>query len=318
MLLELPKDFTQKLHDTFSTAASNGDVIFAGDTAERTIETQKVGLSSVDVETTLLKLLAKRPQKGSVDKNPFANPEPELTIVDPYGPNDQFRLVLNKFPTLAEHFMMITREFKSQDTPLDLDELVGTYSVLSKLYEDDEDREWFAFYNCGPESGASQPHKHVQFMTLPKSRKFTAWPAKLSKKLEAFRPNDRKEPLNDPELPFAHFVAKLPEKSVIELDPEELSFYFISLLQRVLTVLKEHEKNVPSYNFVLTTEYMMLVPRLNGKVGTIGLNTCGYMGLVLCKNQEDVNYSSEKGLCWLLEQGGFPNEAQEHSVDFAY
>ena len=124
-----------------------------------------------------------RPEIGTKPKNEssqksesISKPEPELTIVDNYN-DDEFKIVFNKFPVVPRHFMLITKEFKSQNTPLSPSELMATYKILQALKNQNQNLDqnaenWFAFYNCGPESGASQPHKHIQFMTLPSCEQF--------------------------------------------------------------------------------------------------------------------------------------------------
>lgn len=51
--------------------------------------------------------------------------------------------------------MLVTNEFKSQFDPLDIDDFKCISSVLSEVPS-------LVFYNCGVDSGASQPHKHIQ------------------------------------------------------------------------------------------------------------------------------------------------------------
>ena len=69
---------------------------------------------------------------------------------------------------------------------------MATYKILQALKNQNQNQNqnqnldqntenWFAFYNCGPESGASQPHKHIQFMTLPSREQFKPYAETLSK-----------------------------------------------------------------------------------------------------------------------------------------
>lgn len=51
--------------------------------------------------------------------------------------------------------MLVTNEFKSQFDPLTLEDFKSVSSVLSEVPS-------LVFYNCGVDSGASQPHKHIQ------------------------------------------------------------------------------------------------------------------------------------------------------------
>ncbi|RKP28780.1 HIT-like protein, partial [Metschnikowia bicuspidata] len=162
----LPENFLLQVRQTYESALALGNLVFNGTNAVNEMVSVDINNSTYTTCLTLLGSLVHRPEKGTVEKNPFAKPEPELTILDAYGDEDEFKLVLNKFPVVPHHFMLITKEFKSQNTPLSPNELAATFFILKGL-EQENDKNWFAFFNCGPESGASQPHKHVQFMTLP-------------------------------------------------------------------------------------------------------------------------------------------------------
>lgn len=315
MIYELPSDFYEQLDQKYQQALESENVKFNGDSASSEIIHDKVGDSNVDFQITLIQSLMHRPEKGTKEKNPFAKPEPELTIVDEYGPDNEFRIVFNKFPVVARHFMMLTKEFKPQETPLSPSELIGVYSILTKLKSSSKHK-WFAFYNSGQESGASQPHKHVQFMTLPED--FTPYASELANTSSPFIPNQQNEPLQNKDLPFAHFVGRLPSNE-LDLENEDLAMYFVSLLQRCLTVLKHNGANHISYNFVMTTDYMMMVPRSTGSYNdSMGINSCGFMGLFLCKNKELQDLVKKEGPASILEKCGFPNTAGEGTDEYHY
>jgi ATP adenylyltransferase len=55
-------------------------------------------------------------------------------------------------------------EFQSQSTPLLPTDLLAAYKLLKAAQS--AGRPMFAFYNCGDRSGASQAHKHMQFLPL--------------------------------------------------------------------------------------------------------------------------------------------------------
>ena len=94
--------------------------------------------------------------------NPFENPPPSLVIGDA---GLDHVLVLNKFAIVPEHFLLITRRFKKQTDLLEAGDLAATYSCL-RAYHAEGGRELFAFFNCGPHSGASQPHRHLQLLPV--------------------------------------------------------------------------------------------------------------------------------------------------------
>ncbi|KAG5970583.1 hypothetical protein E4U55_001575, partial [Claviceps digitariae] len=124
--------------------------------------------------------------------NPFAHPHPSLFIAD-VGPSHY--LVLNKFAVVPEHFILATRTFKPQSHVLEQADLEATMSCLEgyaaehradgaedeaedeaedrekEEWEEDEEEELFAFFNSGEHSGASQAHRHVQFLPVQQMRR---------------------------------------------------------------------------------------------------------------------------------------------------
>lgn len=314
----LPQTFASDLQEKYTSALALGNLVFNGDNAVNEIVTADIDGTPYKSCLTLLASLTHRPEKGTVDANPFAKPEPELTVADSFGDEDQFKLVLNKFPVVPYHFMLVTKEFKSQNTPLSPDELCATFSVLKALEQakSQDNKNWFAFYNCGPESGASQPHKHVQFMTIPDG--FEPFASRLARTSGHFVPNQHEEPLQDSKVGFAHFVAVLPDE--LGDDSEDiLTLTFVSLLQRVLTVLRESDCGHISYNFCATTKWMMLMPRSSGDYeGKLGVNSCGVMGLYLCKNQELYDIVKSDGWQKIQKTVGFPSTAGEGTDEYHY
>jgi sulfate adenylyltransferase (ADP) / ATP adenylyltransferase len=101
--------------------------------------------------------------------NPFENPTGDLLITAIPAQNPSHVLVLNKFPIIAGHFILATKEFKEQTDDLEADDLEATYECLKAWEEGNEavrSKKLFAFFNSGEHSGASQPHRHIQFLPV--------------------------------------------------------------------------------------------------------------------------------------------------------
>jgi ATP adenylyltransferase len=77
-------------------------------------------------------------------------------------------LVLNKFPVVPNHFILATKIFKEQTNLLERSDLGAAYACL-KTYRDNGE-ELFGFFNSGKASGASQPHRHIQFLPVESMR----------------------------------------------------------------------------------------------------------------------------------------------------
>lgn len=77
--------------------------------------------------------------------------------------------MLNKFPIIAEHFILATKVNKQQTHVLEQDDLEATYACLTawqNAHKSDKTRRLFAFFNSGEHSGASQAHRHLQFLPV--------------------------------------------------------------------------------------------------------------------------------------------------------
>jgi ATP adenylyltransferase/5',5'''-P-1,P-4-tetraphosphate phosphorylase II len=113
--------------------------------------------------------LANKPKSNKPSNSkpidPFENPPKGLFITD--LPPSHF-LVLNKFPVIPNHFILATKPFKHQTDALELDDLEAAYACV-RAYRD-KGEELFGFFNSGEASGASQPHRHIQFLPVESMR----------------------------------------------------------------------------------------------------------------------------------------------------
>lgn len=80
--------------------------------------------------------------------------------------------MLNKFPIIAEHFILATKSNKKQTHVLEQDDLEATYACLKawQAGTSSKQKHLFAFFNSGEHSGASQPHRHLQFLPVESMR----------------------------------------------------------------------------------------------------------------------------------------------------
>ena len=113
--------------------------------------------------------LANKPKSNKPSNSkpidPFENPAEGLFVTD-YPPSHF--IVLNKYPIIQNHFILATNGFKQQTHVLEEDDLGAAYASL-KAYSDNGE-ELFGFFNSGEASGASQPHRHIQFLPVQSMR----------------------------------------------------------------------------------------------------------------------------------------------------
>lgn len=107
-------------------------------------------------------------------------------LIHPLAPSHN--LVLNKFAVVPEHFLLATQAFKEQTHLLERSDLEAAYGCIEayRAYHrqhqhqhqadghggggDEEGDELYVFYNSGPASGSSQPHRHVQLLPVSRMR----------------------------------------------------------------------------------------------------------------------------------------------------
>lgn len=195
--------------------------------------------------------------------------------------------MLNKYPIIANHFILATREWKAQVDLLERGDLEATFACIKAWRSSHEQEEegvqgkgeggLFAFFNSGTESGASQPHRHIQFLPIEAMRTAQEGEGELSSRWQplidvvAGRESYSREGfLYDDRLPFAHFAQPLPPNP----SAETLHSIYLSLYRAAVAVASEgsnsssaesdHGPAAIDYNLAMTEAAMIICPRRNG------------------------------------------------------
>ena len=282
-------------------------------------------------------------------RNPFLPYEEDLWV---QHLSESHTLLLNKFNIVPHHCLVVTRRFEAQEEPLDEADFAATWMALQvgrdaagtgrgrggdragrggagltntlrlpdgcPAVSQAPPNGALAFYNCGPLSGASQPHKHVQLLPLPI---WEAAPAgetgatTFTRHILAATANSvpwAAEELRS--LPFASFAARLPAADE-ECSPAALAAAYAGLLQRCTEFAgsrgpgQGEEGPAPlSYNMVLTRTFMMLVPRRAEADGPISCNSVAFAGSFFVRSTEELGYVRGTGPMRILSSVGFPWE----------
>ncbi|EPQ26918.1 uncharacterized protein PFL1_05553 [Pseudozyma flocculosa PF-1] len=234
-----------------------------------------------------------KPQQNKQDV--FAPPYVPNLLVQEFG---EHVVLLNKFCVVPQHFLMVTRDFETQNLPPSPATLALAYRIVTAHRS--SETELLGFYNCGQLSGASQPHRHLQFVQAP--------PLDLNNDegdnadIEAILESDHKVPVealldrierdgkeldhvHALPLPWQHFVALLQPEKEVRSDPAKLERYignkFMGLLDALFrartfaasaaseggaaTAPSDDElkamRGPPSFNILLTKRAMHVIPR---------------------------------------------------------
>jgi len=233
---------------------------------------------------------------------------------------EEFVVLLNKFSVVPQHFLLVTKEYKPQSSPLMPSELVQTYLLLSAARK--SGKKFFAFYNCGDNSGASQPHKHIQF--LPLESQDGPPIDRLARRAHVESPE---KPFSLHQLSYASHSYRFPSYfDTFSSDRLEMiiSDAFLQLLDATISTIRHHPDypvGSPSYNVIITLEHMHIIPRrkdghvLEGTGEKLCVNSLGFAGMLLAKSQEEVEAVKQEGISKILRSVGLENMYDNQVVE---
>jgi len=229
---------------------------------------------------------------------------------DPFLPYDEALFVanlsathvclLNKFNVLPHHVLMVTREFEEQRallTPADISTMAACLSEVDGL----------AFYNAGAAAGASQPHKHLQFVPLPLGREGPRVP--IEPLIVSARLRDAVGRVAA--LPFAHALARLhPSADPV---PKRAARTMLARYRDLVaaTGIGASDPTRPApYNLLATREWMLLVPRSREHWASISVNALGFAGSLFVRDEHQLAVLRERGPMTLLRRVATPAARQ--------
>lgn len=165
----------------------------------------------------------------------------------------------------------MTKTFASQNDYL-------TFEDFEALSLCSDGRGWLAFYNCGPESGRSQPHKHLQLVPYPFAD------ATCLKQVQ--------------NLPFVHAMERLDSWR----DAKALFSMYRRLIDACGTEL------CSSHNVLMTDSSMLVVPRSKESFEGAGINACAFAFSVLVSNNETRLLMEKAGMVNVLKSVTFSSK----------
>lgn len=314
------KNISELIEAKYQEALKNGALTFTETTSHKAKDKE----TNMNFLVSYAPGLKKKAEESGAKVDPFENPSPALTVLGDVEDDGSYTLLLNKYPVVENHSLLVTKEFKSQTSALTPKDLITAYRLINRMDKEDEIRHMM-FFNSGPLSGSSQDHKHLQFIPLPP--KFITLQDSLCSGKEHFLPTVRTEPLQSKMTSFAHFTVPLPESSD-DVDEDLLAMCYFSSLQRVLTFFQDWANEKPelegkrSYNVLMTKAWMCIVPRSGATAKSVDLelNGTAYAGLVLTKDEEVFNKVKEDIhiLDTALLECGFANTAGEKTNEYNY
>lgn len=229
--------------------------------------------------------------KNAPSANPFLPYDKRLFVAD-IPPRHV--CLLNKFNVVERHLLLVTREFHPQTSPLEWEDFAALANLTAEV-------DGLAFYNGGAEAGASQPHKHLQWVPVaPAELPFAA--------AIRHRLDDATRPL----FPFKHYISRLPKTGFCSFEIRGREWWEVyrrglrecGLVPAEPTTAGPPEgsgpscdlpRELPPYNLLLTHDWLLLIPRSQESVAGISLNSLAFVGALLVRDARQMATLQELG-----------------------
>ncbi len=243
--------------------------------ATATVPLEEAGIPlTVRVLAGMERKIALTRKQRRTGTNPFLPPDPELYVG---GFTPTHGVLLNKYPVLEDHLLLVTREYRRQESALDRDDLAAALAGLREFPS-------LAFYNGGRAAGSSQGHKHLQLVPLPEGGMPLA---------ERYL-----EPGPSRSLPFQSAARYFDED-----DPESALAAYREMLERAGCVTSGDPR---PYNLLMTRRWIAVVPRSHGLWNGIPTNGLGYAGILFALDDRQLSHIRDIGPLGLLQKAGVP------------
>ncbi|ORX82838.1 hypothetical protein BCR32DRAFT_292394 [Anaeromyces robustus] len=280
-----------KVSNIFEKSLNNGFLTFISSVEER------IRINKINYQIRCIPSLKKK--QNNLDKgqevpkkkfNPFLPYDENLFVQK--TPNNFHNILLNKFSVIKYHILLTTVDFQSQLDPLNAHDLESMWWTLNSIEKGNYKE--LAFFNCGADSGASQPHKHLQILAIDKG--VEDMPPVNDIIIEEGQKFEKGKIFKISQYKLNHGCILFPKDE--RITPENLLNYYNDLLSIV--------PSGSSYNFLCTLDWMLVVPRSKETYNErISINSLGFAGMVLVKSNEDIDLIKEVGVENIINSLGY-------------
>ncbi len=210
--------------------------------------------------------------------NPFLPPEKDLTVADI---SETHVAILNKFNVVDHHLLIVTRRFEDQEMLLTANDFEALWICMAEF-------NCLGFYNAGREAGASQQHKHLQIVPLPLAPEGPPIPIE-----PLFNQNKWANKGTIPAFLFLHAFQRLEPELVRSprLAAEKTFEFYSAMLKKVgMTppAANRQTRQALPYCFLMTREWMLLVPRSREFIEDISINSLAFAGSFFVRTEKQL------------------------------
>ena len=231
---------------------------------------------------------------SSAPRDPFAPPRDNIVLE-----METYTCVLNKYALERGHFLCVTNDWFPQKGLLRACDLRIIYDLISNLSV-----RHYCFFNGGVLAGASQEHRHFQFLSIPKLDT-PCWPDQIYLKAPKSQ-----QVQHHTSIPAHHFL--LP---ILDSTTPGLEATFNTLHRTAQIALQRNDEDMP-YNFMLTKEYMMIFPRRNEQWDAfdVGVGGTCLAGQIMVTSKSDIDHVRRTGIREILQYVGFPTNVTQQPI----
>lgn len=211
-----------------------------------------------------------KPPYAGDNRDPFLPYAPEMFVAELTATH---LCLLNKFTILPHHLLAVTRGFEEQEAWLNAADFTALWLCLAAF-------PGLGFYNGGQAAGASQRHKHLQYVPLPLTPGGPDLPM-----AEMLARADYEDGVGCVAgLPFCHALARLePSWAATPVAAGAATLEIYTKLLAAVGVGYHGVRQSAPYNMLATREWMLLVPRRHEAYAGIAVNAMGYAGSLLAR-----------------------------------
>lgn len=211
--------------------------------------------------------------------NPFLPPSSEL-LVGKIG--DYHHLVLNKYPVCENHLVLARTEAAQQLEPLEYQDFFALAVIISE-------EGGLGFYNGGPLAGASQSHKHLQWIPQAEGNASLLY-VNHCLTLES----DEHSFHRIPHFTMPHLAVRLSPSD----DADEYARSLFVAYQLACAKLKQQldEKGLmPAVNILMDKNWLLMVPRSVQHFEKVAINALSFGGVLYVNDKQHVETIRKHG-----------------------
>jgi sulfate adenylyltransferase (ADP) / ATP adenylyltransferase len=188
--------------------------------------------------------------------------------------------LLNKFPVVSRHFLVISQAFVHQETLLLPEDFIALAWAMGEP-------DCLAFYNAGRAAGASQRHRHLQVVPLPFEGASQGTPIDPVLTLQKGRVGT-----DIADLDYRHALGWLRNESGSSPNTRGLAMH--ALYRQLLGLLgisslatPDGDRQSHAYNLIATRSWMVIIPRTREHYESISINALGFAGSLFVRNDAE-------------------------------